>query len=196
MNGLLDAGARARSLLALALLCVALGALGGCFSKPPAKPPTEAEMRSHWTSEQTARAIASVNDAPTSAALNRYFARRAGEAHERGMKLSVESVMVGEDMGIGGGLSMKRLFALYHEYNDEQFASYLAGLEVIDGRVRDDFRRQVGGSKIAFVKLDFAELNRAILTAYTFAQGDPPCCPSRQGKLGFELDPSGLYPLE
>jgi hypothetical protein len=192
------AGRAPAMLLRLALGCSLLGAMSGCSTKapPPPKPPTEAELRSHWTPEETDRAIASVRDIAAQQALGRHFAERAREAQGRGMKLVVESILLGEDMGIGGGLSIVRLFALYHEYDDSSFVTYLAAFEVIDGRIRTEFRRPVGGSKAAFVRLDFAELNRVILKVYSFDPKDQPCCPSREGMAGFQLGPVSLEPLQ
>lgn len=174
----------------LAALC------GGCASKPPPKPPTEAELRKHWTPEETQQVINSVADPDVREALDRFFHQQARDASRRGLKFAVDSIAVAENMGIGGGMSMKRLFAVYQEYNDDQFTTYLAGFETVGGRLQSEYHRRVGGSRIGFAKLDFVELNRAILTMYTFAPGDPPCCPTKQGQTGFQLGPTSLEQLE
>jgi len=184
-------GAGAALLLAAAAVCA------GCASKePPPKPPTEAEVRSHWTDEETTKVLNGLDDAAARAALTRYFAAQAREASQHGMQLAVESIKVGEDIGIGGGMSMKRLFVLYHEYDDQRFISYLAGFETVAGRLQSEYHRPVGGSKVGIAKLDFVELNRAIITLYAYAPGDPPCCPTKVGKTGFQLGAASLEPLE
>jgi hypothetical protein len=174
-----------------------LALCAGCASKPPPpKPLTEADLRKNWTPDQTEQVIQSVANPDVRQVLDRFFHERARDAARHGLKFAVDSIMVGEDMGIGGGMSMKRLFALYEEYDDDHFASYLAAFETIGGRLQSEYHRQVGGSKIGIVKLEFTELNRIILTMYTFAPGDTPCCPTRKGQTGFQLGPTSLEPLE
>jgi hypothetical protein len=164
--------------------------------KPPPPAPTEAQIRERWSASVTDRVSESVKDPATRQALLRYFGARERAARASGMQFTVESIALGENMAIGGGLSMQRVFALYQEYNNERFVSYLAGLEILGGRIQTEYHRPVGGSGKAFVKLEFAELNRVILQSYRFDDKDPPCCPSHEGRTGYQLNPSNLDELE
>jgi len=179
--------------------CAALAAavLAACAAdKPPPKAPVESELRAQWAADDPGKALEAVKDPALRESLRRWFADRAREAAGRSMKLAVGSVATAEEIGIGGGLSIVRLFAVYHEYDESRFVSRLAGIEAVGGRIGTEYRRTVGGTGVAFVSIKFTELNRVILDTWRFEKSDPPCCPSRRGETGYQFSPSSLDPLQ
>ena len=87
---------------------------------------------------------------------------------------------------------MQRAFALYHEYDDKGFTTYLEGIELIGGRIRAALREPVGGSGRGFAELDTVELNRAVLRVYLLEEKDPKCCPSKEARAAYYLTGFGL----
>ena len=180
----------------MAFLSLALLALAGCASKPkdtPKPPPTESDIRARFNVETSRKALDSLSDEGLRRAVDRQLAERAERAARR--RLVVESVRLGETINIGGGQSMQRVFALYHEYDDAAFTTFLEGIELIGGRTRSALRVVVGGSGKGFAEIAEVELNRAVLRVFLVEEGkDQPCCPSREASTAYYLTGFSLEP--
>ncbi len=185
-----------RGLRLITMLVCSL-ALAGCASKsPPAPKPTQESVREGFTDAQTAKALAAVTDTRTRAGIRRWFERRVSDAAKRKQSATIAQVAIGESINIGGGMSLERVFVLWNEHDQSQFVTRLSAMELIAGSLRSDFSRVVGGTGKAIAEIDFAELNRIILKLYTFKEDDMPCCPSNEGRTGFQLNPAGLEQLQ
>lgn len=183
-----------------AVIAAALLAVACSTPKPDQKEKllTDAQMRAKLNDFQTSRALAELTDPSVHDTIERYFTRRSGELRARGLKLAVDRAMPGEDIGIGDGLALKRVFALFHEYNDTTFDTRLAAFELVGGAgatIRLALTAPVGGSGRAFATLDAIDLDRAILSVTTFKEKDLPCCPSVAGQTAFQLRGLTLEPL-
>ncbi len=181
-----------------AVIAAALLAVACSTQKPDPKEKllTEAQMRAKLNDAQTSRALAELSDPAIHDAIERYFTRRGRDLRTRGLKLAVDRAMLGEDIGIGDGLALKRVFVLFHEYNDAAFNTQLAAFELLGGAtIRLALVAPVGGSGRAFATLDAIDLDRAILGVATFDEKDPPCCPSIAGQSAFQLRGLTLEPL-
>jgi outer membrane murein-binding lipoprotein Lpp len=171
-----------RNALVLVAVVAAL-ALAGCASKSEEKNKpknlTEPDVRAKLTATQTSTALREVKDDTTREALTRHFELRAREARRRSQRdYAVEKILIGEDIGIGGGLKLTRVFALAHEYDASSFTTFLESAEFIGARVHQAHRIEVGRSSTQLASLEFLDLDRAALRTYRFAAKDPPCCPS------------------
>jgi hypothetical protein len=167
---------------------------GGCASTPkePPKRVTESDVRARFTAERSEQALAKVEDATIRNVMRRQLAERSRAALARGARVAIEAVRVGEKMGIGQGMNLERVFALYHEYDATTFTTYLEGVELIGGALRTAMRQPVGGTGKGFAELFEVELNRAVLDVYFFKDGDPDCCPSETGRTAYYLTGFGL----
>jgi hypothetical protein len=182
--------------LPLALtLALALAGCAGPAAKAPA-PPTVESVRALTLGTRTADTLAAVSDPRTRAVIAGWFEQRSAIARQRGRVAILETVAIGETMSIGGGLSLVRAFALWHEQEADHFTSWLSGLELIGDRLQSRHDQAVGRDAEALARLDFAELNRVVIRRYTFAPGDKPCCPTVERRIGFQLNPNGLDRLE
>jgi hypothetical protein len=170
--------------------------LVACASKPkeaPKPPPTEADIRARFNAETSRKALASLTDEGLRRAVDRQLAERAERAGRR--RLVVESARIGETINIGGGQFLHRVFALYHEYDDAAFTTYLEGVELIGGRTRSALRVAVGGSGKGFAEIAEVELNRAVLRLYLHEDGkDSPCCPTKEASTAYYLTGFSLEP--
>lgn len=183
---------------AACLAIVAAFALGACATpkKPPPKPPTEVEYRTErFTAERTRDALASIPELPLREAIDRHIAERGRAARGRGMRLTVDKILIGERMGIGGGMELVRAFVLYHEFDAKTFTTWLEGIELVGGTLRAAFRQPVGGAGKDLATLAAVDLNRAYLEIYTRTDKDPPCCPSELGQIGYSMTGFNLEPL-
>jgi hypothetical protein len=128
--------------------------------------------------------------------IERHLGERARAARGRGARLAIETLRVGETMGIGGGLAMTRVFALYHEYDEREFVTYLEGMELVGANLRLAARLPVAGSGRGLAQLENVELNRAVLKVHTRTDKDPPCCPTRAGFIAYHLTGFSLEPAQ
>lgn len=161
-------------------------------AKPPPKPPTETEIRARFTAERSYAALAKLEDRFAREAVERQLGDRSRAARGAGRRLAIEDVRLGETMNIGGGQSLQRVFALYHEYDEKAFTTYLEGIELVGGRVRAALREAVGGNGRGFAEIDEVELNRAVLKVYVLEDKDPKCCPSKEARAAYYLTGFGL----
>ncbi len=159
----------------------ALIVLAGCASKPveKEKPRTEAELRAILAPATTDRALATIAEAAVRRTLERHFRERSREAARRGRSLAVERALISETIGIGDGMGLARVFALFHEYDEAGFTSYLSATEHVAGRIRLALETRVGGARERLAELDFVELDRAVLKLSLYADKDERCCPSK-----------------
>ena len=180
------------------VLVLALAVLAGCAQPKLVEKPkllTETEMRAKLNEAHSAQALAAIGDRAVREPIERYFAQRSQDLKPRGMKLAVDRALVGENMGIGDGLALRRVFVLFHQYNDVTFDTLLAAFEVVGGSLRLALTKPVGGSNRAFTTLDEIDLDRVILSVTTFSEKDLPCCPSVTGQTAFQLRGVTLEPL-
>ena len=153
------------------LLVLVLTTLTGCAAPKSEEKPkliTEAQVREKLNPTQTSRALAALGDPAVREPIDRYFARRSRELQPKGLKLAVDRALLGEDVGIGDGLALRRVFVLFHQYNDSSFDTQLAAFELVGGAVRLALTAPVGGSGRALATLDEIDLDRAILSVTTF----------------------------
>ena len=181
------------------LLITALSfALSACGLKPvkPPTPLTESAVRARFTAERSEQSLAQVRDAATRETMRRQLGERARSARAQGRRLAIESIRAGEQMTLGQGMRLERVFALYHEYDDKTFTTFLEGVEIVAGTPRVALRQPVGGPGRGFVELSEVELNRAILEVHLFKDGDAKCCPTDIGRTAYYLTGFSLEPAQ
>ncbi len=162
-----------------------LGAIAGCSMlepTPKVEPITAADVRAKFTDDQTRNALSRLQEETIRDIAARYVIDRGRDARDRRRSYVVEKILQGEDINIGNGVRMVRLFALGHEYEaggGAPFWTYLEALEIVGTRLHQSLRAQVGQSGERLATLEFLDLNRAALRTYAFSATDKPCCPTR-----------------
>ncbi len=167
---------------AAAILVGAVAVIAGCASTeapPKVEPITTADVRAKFTGDQTRVALSALKEESIREIAARYTDERQRHAHTRRRVYVVEKVLQGEDVNIGNGLRMVRLFALGHEHDAERFWTYLEAIEIVGTRLHQSLRAEVGSSDKRLATLEFLDLDRAALRTYQFAAKDAPCCPTR-----------------
>ncbi len=177
---------RCYRLLFRCTVLLAFGMLTGCAtteSTPKVEPITTAEVRVKFSEDQTRIALATLKEEAMRDIAARYAAVRQRDARDRRRVYVVEKILQGEDIYIGNGVRIVRLFALGHEYESAldtaQFWTYLEAIEIIGTRLHQSLRTQVGQSGERLATLEFLDLDRAALRTYQFTAQDKPCCPTR-----------------
>ncbi|MFM9883406.1 MAG: hypothetical protein ACKVQT_10295 [Burkholderiales bacterium] len=168
--------------MAAAILVGAVAVMPGCATTEPApkvEPITTADVRAKFSADQTRVALSVLKEESIREIAARYVDERQRDAHARRRVYVVEKVLQGEDVNIGNGLRMVRLFALAHEHDPERFRTYLEAIEIVGNRLHQSLRAQVGSSDQRLATLEFLDLDRAALRTYQFAAKDAPCCPTR-----------------
>ena len=161
-----------------------LGLTAGCRMlelTPKVEPITTAEVRAKFTDDQTRSAVSILQEETIRDIATRYVIDRRRDARDRRRTYVVEKILQGEDINIGNGVRMVRLFALGHEYEagvDAPFWTYLEALEIVGTRLHQSLRAQVGRSSERLATLEFLDLNRAALRTYAFRANDKACCPT------------------
>ena len=172
--------------LRIALTAVAM-ALTACSVTKPTPPLTEPGIRARFNDAQTTSALAKIDNPLQRDLLRRHFEERAQSARGRGLRLALDDVRIGEHMTLGGGMALERTFALYHEYSERGFTTYVEGIESLGGRVQGAYREPIGGSTTGLAAIELVELNRVILRRYAWQASDPRCCPTQLESIGFML---------
>ena len=172
--------------------------LASCASKrpEPPKPRTESAIRELLNDAQTRTALDAITDAPVKEALERQFRERAREAARTGRKLVVERALLAENISIGNGLSLARVFTLHHEYDGKTFATYLNASEHLGGKIRTSLYARVGALGERLAAIDLVELDRVLLNLSLYEEKDPPCCPSKVVQTLYGLRGLTLEPLQ
>lgn len=163
-------------------LSLSLTVIAGCSTVEPTPkvvPITTADVRALLNSDQTGIALATLKEESIREIVARHIAERQRDARERRRRYAVEKVLQGEDVNIGNGVRMVRLYALTHEHENERFWTYLEAIEIVGTRLHQSLRTQVGKSGERLATLEFLDLDRAALRTYQFAPQDDPCCPTR-----------------
>ena len=176
----------------------ALALIAACATKPdkpPAPPPTESEIRKRLNDAQTALALDELKELTVREQMERHFQERRRDAARRQRQFAAERAVVAENIGIGNGLALVRVFSLYPEYDDKTFTTYLAATELIGGRIRTALATRVGALGDRFASLDFVELDRAVLKVALYREKEPPCCPTEIGQVVYTLRGMSLEPL-
>jgi hypothetical protein len=169
-------------ILACAAHCLIFAAIAGCKTvEPPPKviPITAAEVRALLNSDQSRIALATLKEESIREIVARYVTERQRDARDRRRLYTVEKILQGEDVNIGNGVRMVRLYALAHEYENERFWTFLEAIEIVGTRLHQSLRAQVGRSGERLATLEFLDLDRAALRTYQFTEKDAPCCPTR-----------------
>ena len=171
-----------RTAAAILVGAIFVAVMPGCAStEPPPKvePITIADVRARFAGDQTRVALSALKEESIREIASRYADERQRDAHARRRTYVIEKVLQGEDVNIGNGLRMVRLFALGHEHDAERFWTYLEAIEIVGTRLHQSLRAQVGSSDKRLATLEFLDLDRAALRTYQFAAKDAPCCPTR-----------------
>jgi hypothetical protein len=169
-------------MLPCAALALIFAMIAGCKTVEPTPkvvPITTADVRALMNSDQTRIALATLKEEFIKEIVARYITERQRDARDRRRLYTVEKILQGEDVNIGNGIRMVRIYALGHEYENDRFWTYLEAIEIVGPRLHHSLRTQVGKSGERLASLEFLDLDRAALRTYQFAAKDDPCCPTR-----------------
>ena len=103
-------------------------------------------VRGPIDSDQTRIALATLKEESIREVVARHFTERQRDARDRRRLYAVEKILQGEDVNIGNGVRMVRLYALAHEHENERFWTYLEAIEIVGARLHQSLRTQVGTS--------------------------------------------------
>jgi hypothetical protein len=171
-----------RRMVPCAALGLSVAMIVGCKSvEPPPKviPITTADVRALLNNDQTRTALATLKEESIREIVVRHINERQRDARDRRRLYTVEKILQGEDVNIGNGVRMVRLYALAHEYENTRFWTYLEAIEIVGTRMHQSLRAEVGKSGERLATLEFLDLDRAALRTYQFTAKDDPCCPTR-----------------
>ncbi|MFN0301588.1 MAG: hypothetical protein ACKVQU_14685 [Burkholderiales bacterium] len=169
----------AAAILAGAILVAVMPGCARTEPTPKVEPITIEEVRARFAGDPTRVALSALKEESIREIASRYADERQRDARTRRRTYVIEKVLQGEDVNIGNGLRMVRLFALGHEHDAERFWTYLEAIEIVGTRLHQALRTQVGSSDKRLATLEFLDLDRAALRTYEFAAKDAPCCPTR-----------------